>query len=573
MKRYFNLILWSMALITMTSCLDLDPKDQLADPNLWGKPGDFASFANQMYGWTNSFNEMVYSNGPHGDKRSDILCDKSGFNTFSNGQYGIPASSAISTGNYKSFYDHINRCNILLERSEGYAGNSADIAQPVGEAHFFRAYTYFELLSIYGDVIIVDHVLDTDSPLLKAGRDDRLDVARFIIADLHAAASSLKPKSELEQGRVSREAAWAFLSRVALYEASWQKFHKDNTTAANELYTEAIDAAKQVLGKFSLFYNSILGTDSYRYLFTLEDAVCNPAGLTKSANNEFIFSRCYTIEKPIGLNITKETFNNAQMSTRKFVDMFLCQDGLPIDKSKLYDGSNEKMNSEWTNRDNRMSNVLMRPHDTFWNNEANTSRTKWDDSDRSHAAITDYKPASGGTGYYTHKYSAERTVTSNYESYDYPVIRYAEVLLNLAEALYERDGRISDEDLAATVNLTRRRVNPDMPALTNSFVSSNGLDMRTELRRERTIELFNEGFRLDDLKRWKTAETEMPMDLCGITLTGEFARTWTQNTLPLNNKNQVVYETGRQFLNKHYLYPLPADQVQLNPNLGQNPGW
>lgn len=573
MKRYFNLILWSMALITMTSCLDLDPKDQLADPNLWGKPGDFASFANQMYGWTNSFNEMVYSNGPHGDKRSDILCDKGGFNTFSNGQYGIPASSALSTGNYKSFYDHINRCNILLERSEGYAGNSADIAQPVGEAHFFRAYTYFELLSIYGDVIIVDHVLDTDSPLLQAGRDDRLDVARFIIADLHAAASSLKPKSELEQGRVSREAAWAFLSRVALYEASWQKFHKDNTTVANELYTEAIDAAKQVLGKFSLFYNSILGTDSYRYLFTLEDAVCNPAGLTKSANNEFIFSRCYTIEKPIGLNITKETFNNAQMATRKFVDLFLCQDGLPIGKSKLYDGSNEKMDSEWANRDNRMANVLMRPHDTFWNNEANTSRTKWDDSDRAHAAITDYKPASGGTGYYTHKYSAERTVTSNYESYDYPIIRYAEVLLNLAEALYERDGRISDEDLAATVNLTRRRVNPEMPALTNSFVSSNGLDMRTELRRERTIELFNEGFRLDDLKRWKAAETEMPMDLCGITLTGEFARTWTQNILPLNDKSQVVYESGRQFQTKHYLYPLPADQVQLNPNLGQNPGW
>ena len=231
------------------------------------------------------------------------------------------------------------------------------------------------------------------------------------------------------------------------------------------------------------------------------------------------------------------------------------------------------MNSEWANRDNRMANVLMRPHDTFWNNDANTSRTKWDDSDRSHAAITDYKPASGGTGYYTHKYSAERTVTSNYESYDYPIIRYAEVLLNLAEALYERDGRISDEDLAATVNLTRRRVNPDMPLLTNSFISSNDLDMRTELRRERTIELFNEGFRLDDLKRWKTAETEMPMDLCGITLTGEFARTWTQNTLPLNDKSQVVYESGRQFQTKHYLYPLPADQVQLNPNLGQNPGW
>lgn len=573
MKRIFNIILWSAAMLSATSCLDLDPKDQLADSNLWGKPGDFQSFSNQMYGWTNSFNEIVMSKGHHGDKRSDLLCDKGGFNSYSNGLFSIPATSAAESGNYKSYYDRINRCCILLSRSEGYSGNPADITQAVGEAHFFRAYVYYELLTLYGDVIIVDHVLDTDDPLLYARRNDRLDVAQFIVDDLKAAAKHLKPKSELEQGRVGREAAWAMLSRVALYEASWQKFHKNNTTAANDLYTVAIDAARQVLGKFELFYNATLATESYRYLFILEDAVCNPAGLTKSANKEFILSRCYTIDKPIGLNITKETFANAQMATRKFVDMFLCQDGLPIDRSTGYNATNDKMDSEWENRDNRLSNILMRPHGTYWNNEATTSRTTWNDGDRTHAFTTDYKPSSGGTGYYTHKYSAERTVTTNYESYDFPVIRYAEVLLNLAEALYERDGSISDDDLRATVNLTRKRVNPNMPDLTNSFVTANGLDMRTELRRERTVELFNEGFRADDLKRWKTAETEMPMDLCGITLSGEYAREWTLNTLPLNAQGQVVYESGRQFRTKHYLYPLPADQVQLNANLGQNPEW
>jgi len=559
--------------IASTACVDLEPFDQLSDSNLWEKPGDFESFANQMYGWTNSYNEIVYSNGPHGDKRSDLLCDKGGFNIFSNGQFNIPAGSDKSTGHYTDFYKHIRRCNILIQNAATYPGNPADIAQPLGEAYFFRAYTYYELLTIYGDAIIVDHVLDTDDPLLYAKRNDRADVAEMIASDLDNASRLLKHFSELEKGRVSREAAYAFLSRAALYEASWQKFHKNNTGKANHFYDIAINAASKVLDKFDLFYNSTLGSESYRYLFILEDEKCNPAGVTKSANTEFIFSRCYNAENPINLNITKETFANAQIASRKFADMFLCQDGLPIEISGIYDSSNTYMDSEWANRDNRMSNILMKPHGVYWNNEPTTSRTSWDDNDRTHAATTNYIPGSGSTGYYTHKYSAERLVTSKYESYDYPIIRYAEVLLNYAEALYERDGHIADEDLAISINKTRKRVNPNMPDITNKFVNENGLDMRTEIRRERTIELFNEGFRIDDLKRWKTAETEMPMDICGITLSGEYAREWTLNTLPLNSKGQVIYESGRQFKQKHYLYPLPSDQIQLNPNLGQNPEW
>lgn len=570
-KNILTLSLAGMALMT-TSCLNLEPKDQLSDGNLWEKPGDFTSFANQMYGWTNTYNQIVYSNGPHGDKRSDLLCDKGSYNIYSNGQNGIPAGSSLSDGNYTDFYNHIRRCNILLQNAAGY-GNVNDITQAIGEAYFFRAYTYYELLTIYGDAIIVDHVLDTDDPLLYAGRNDRLDVAKFIVSDLKNATEYLKARNELDEGRVSKEAAWAFLSRAALYEASWQKFHKNNTTEANALYTEAVNAANEVIGKFSLFYNSVLGTQSYRYLFILEDAMCNPAGLTKQNNNEFIFERCYNDENPIGLDVTKQTFNNAQMATRKFVDMFLCQDGLPIETSKVFDSSNAQMVTEWKNRDNRMSNVLLQPGGTYWTIDDGKCRTTWDDNDRAHALTTNYEPSSGGTGYYTQKYSSERLVTSRYETYNYPIIRYAEVLLNYAEALFERDGQISDDDLLRSVNLTRKRVNPQMPDLTNSFVSSNGLDMRTEIRRERTIELFNEGFRIDDLKRWKTAETEMPMDLCGITLTGEYAEKWTSNALPLNDKNQVIFESGRQFRERNYLYPLPSDQMQLNPNLGQNPGW
>lgn len=108
--------------------------------------------------------------------------------------------------------------------------------------------------------------------------------------------------------------------------------------------------------------------------------------------------------------------------------------------------------------------------------------------------------------------------------------------------------------------------------MTNELTQAHGLDMRTEIRRERTVELFNEGFRIDDLKRWKTAENEMPQTMLGIKWKGTEYESWN-TTFSLNDEGCVVVETGRQWADKNYLYPLPSDQLQLNPTLGQNPGW
>ena len=96
--------------------------------------------------------------------------------------------------------------------------------------------------------------------------------------------------------------------------------------------------------------------------------------------------------------------------------------------------------------------------------------------------------------------------------------------------------------------------------------------MREEIRRERTVELVLEGFRIDDLKRWKIAEIEMPQDILGIKKTGtDYAKENLSYSTDLNGC--IIVETGRKWEEKNYLYPLPADQLQLNPNLGQNFGW
>lgn len=165
--------------------------------------------------------------------------------------------------------------------------------------------------------------------------------------------------------------------------------------------------------------------------------------------------------------------------------------------------------------------------------------------------------------------------------YDRHLIRYAEVLLIYAEAVYEKSEAISDNDLDLSINKLRDRVN--MPHLTNAFVITNGLNMRNEIRRERTVELALEGFRYDDIRRWKTAESELPQDVKGIKITGTDWATKSPYNDPsyltkVDANGFLIAETGRKFdPAKDYLQPLPTKEVAFyNANgkvLEQNQGW
>ena len=553
--------------------LDLSPLDQIGGENFWKSSNDFKVFANQFYSWRRDFGSAVYDS-PHSDKRSDILTSSTP-NLFSNGNNTIPAAD----GNYSGAFRRIREVNVLLTAAASY-NKPEEIAQYVAEARFFRAYVYFDLLQLYGDVTIVDHILETTSPELSAPRNSRSEVADFIIADLQAAAPSLPLQSAIQSvdaGRVTKGTAQAFLSRVALYEGTWQKF-RNNTARATALLDIAAKAAKEVItsNQYNLFKPTALGDSALKYLFILEDAKSNPAGLKKIDNKEYIFvNRHDEVLNPIGQNITHESFANVQYITRKFANLYLTKNGLPIDNpnNTQFQGY-ATMVSEYQNRDNRMRYTLMPAGKPYW--RENKPRVTWlgDAADLASAAYTSFQPTYN-SGYHNQKWAAERFVPSMSEGYDFPIIRYAEVLLNYSEAVFERDGAISDEDLNISLNLVRNRVNTTMPKLSNAFVATNSLDMRTEIRRERTIELFNEGFRIDDLKRWKTAEIEMPQDMLGIKWTGtQFQTAWTAaSTRAKNTEGALIMETGRTWADRNYLYPLPADQLKLNPNLKQNSGW
>jgi len=556
--------------------MNLDPMDSMGDNLVWNKADNFQLFANQFYGWTRDLGSGTdyqngISDGVHSDYRSDLVCTNS-VNTYSQGTNAIPEKD----GNFTALYKRIYYTNLLLKNAGDFS-NQAAIATPKGEAYWFRAYLHFELVQIYGDAQILTEPLDIDNSQLYGSRSNRSAVIDQCVSDLRQAAELL-PETAAEEGRLCKDAAYAMLSRVALYEGTWQKFHNNNSTRANELLTIAKNAAKQVIDNkhYSLFYNADLVNtgvnninQSYRYMFNLEDVQDNPAGLLKKDNTEYIFSHRHRDTDKMTLNVTHAMMANTCFITRKMANMYLCSDGLPIEKSPLFQGYTQAA-SEFQNRDARMDNTMLWHGEQYWNNDGKW-RTTWTADDLNSSLTCN---ARSNSGYQSQKWGVECQVADYYESMDYPVIRYAEVLLNYAEAAYELSENISDADLDLSLNLVRRRVNPSMPKLTNSFVSTNGLSMREEIRRERTVELFLEGFRIDDLKRWKTAETEMPQDQLGVKVKNTwFESNWTGQSRSLNGDGCIVMYGGRTWAQKNYLYPLPQDQRQLNPNLSQNPGW
>ena len=567
------------SVFVMNSCMDFEPEDKMGDGQVWNSQDNFQLFANQFYSWLRDLQAGDYqsglTDGVHSDFRSDLICTNTE-NVYSMGTFTKPATD----GCYASLYKRIYYTNLLILHADEFGRKK--VGAPLGEAYFFRAYLYFELVQIYGDVILLTKPLDINSEKLLGARDSRTLVIDQVLADLDSAAVYL-PELPYEDGRLCKDAAYAMAGRVALYEGTWEKFHKSdmwqtgdvNSTSNSErvaaLLHKAITSSEKVMtnAHYQLFSNATLAEKSYHYLFILEDAAqCNPANVGKSANKEYIIKKRHRAGDKLPLNVTHAMTNNILWYTRKFANMHLCQDGLPIDKSTQFAGYTLP-NDEFKNRDNRMLMNMLQHGENYWTNDGKW-RTSWTDADLANSLVNS---ATGGTGYHNKKWGVERQVDDYYESMDWPVLRYAEVLLNWAEAKYEYDGHINDGDLNRSLNLVRRRSNPKMTPLTNALVDGNGLNMREEIRRERTVELILEGFRLDDLKRWATAKKEMPMDQEGVLYNDWFQANWPSCPYAISTNGCVLLYTGRQWDDKNNLYPLPSDQLQLNPTMEQNPGW
>ena len=545
----------SIFLVLTVACtsLDLGPKDQLSDASFWKTPDQFQSAANDFY-------FGLQGAGNYTEVNSDIAfgtaqaSSESYPSAVSNGSYLPPANSDL----WNNSYTGIRGTNYLLKKA-AESGLGAAIDRWAGETRFFRAYHYWHLAKTYGGAPLITGVLDVTSPEVYTPRSTQKEIIDFIIADLDTATAKLVKQSQLsgsELGRVTQGAALALKARAALYQATWFKYHGGGDPTP--YLAAAVSAAEQLIasGEYQLYTDK--GAQSYKYLFILQG----------DDSKEVILARRYYAGRYTH-NWTRELWFNFMIPTKTLADLYLCTDGLPATSSPLFQGYDSLETREFQNRDPRMAMTFIVPGDSIYA-DGGVWAIKYPGFAGTNATRT---------GYMIRKFLDETLAATQFQgAYDFKEFRYGEVLLILAEALYERDGQISDADLTRTINVLRSRVG--MPALTNSFVTTNGLSMLTEIRRERTVELAFEGFRRDDLRRWKSAELLMPLAIRGVKFNKEYQ---TRNPglvvgvdIQLDANGFVVAEpaSARQFLPKHYLDPIPLQQIQLSHGtLTQNPGW
>lgn len=571
-------------LFGLSSCqgtfLDLEPLDTRTNVVYFKKASDFKEYAtgfySQLIGWQSRYGS-IYN---YMDSSTDLSTYLGYSSDVARGAIQVP----VNDDRWKKCFENIRTVNILFEKAKAYPGSQEEIKEYLSEAYFFRAYTYFYLLKFYGGVPIVTTVLDVNSEELTGPRKSRYEVVNFILSDLDKAFEGLPKEQNIpatEKGRISYYGAKAFKARVLLYEATWRKYNGTSTDYAgsagpvseqvNAFLDEAVSLCDEVMtnGKYSIWNQngvSSMQKMSNRYLFCLEDADSNPAGLTKASNNEFIIYGVYDKGlRPGSINLN-QTLQKMDVS-RKLVDLFVCTDGLPISKSPRFKGY-KNPGDEFQARDNRLKSYIEEP-------------------------AADKSLNDGRSGYRSKKFEAVNRSNLE-ESANYPVLRLAEVYVTYAEALYERNGEITDAQLSRSINILRNRAG--IANLTNELVTGNELNMLDEIRRERTVELYMEGYRFDDLKRWGIAEKELNQSRCGMvvggadyptafvddsgTPTSKYAKnTYVWGEERVNTKYGLLScvvldsKSNYNFKKMHYLWPIPQRQIDMNPTLKQNPGY
>ena len=534
-------------LLTCCNKLDLNPESDLNDNDFWNTETDLTNACNRLY-------ETLPGNWI--DNRGDDNLNQ-GANSTSNGTWVIPNTSDEWTNRYKD----IRTANNILEKGVKAKVTDAVKNRYFGEARFFRAYSYFLLIQKYGDVPLVLRTLDKNSPELSSARAPRADVMKVIYDDLDFAAAWLPARASLaatQWGRVMKSTALGMKARVALYEGTREKFRGE---AGWQTHLQAaVDAANQVMTQGHTLFAD------YTKLFVHDGE--------GAANKENIFVKIYGVSNTnviLGHNFSRDLENGRIAITRNLIRQYLYTDGLPAfntdntpvaTPSPLFvpEGSEASYNNIFDNRDPRLVTAAFKNGETAYKGPWVPTLT-----------------TGSRTGFASKKgFNNDDWVINNGGTTDRILMRYAEILLILAEAKFELNGSISDADLNLTVNALRTRAGMAVK-LTNAFVTANNLSMREEIRRERTVELALEGFRYDDLIRWKTAETVLPKEILGAKF---IATDWpgtVASQLKLNSDNVIISEAAatRKFLaNRDYLYPVPLNEITTSgDNVSQNPNW
>lgn len=556
MKNYLNkYIVMAFAFASvLSSCenenfLDRFPQDRFSEQTYFKSENDLKLYSNQFYG---SLPVEFSSN----DGASDNMASTNR-NSFIAGTYIVPASG----GGWS--WGTIRSCNFFLKRAALSEVDQAIKNKYIAEVRLFRALYYWQKVVTFGDVPIYETDLNELSPELYAPQNTHKEVMDFVLKDLDFAVANL-PNSSSEN-RLHKYAAMALKSRICLWEGTFRKYHG---LGDQQVFLQAaVDASQAVIssGVYALYSTGNPNSD-YRNLF-LQDNLTN--------NKESILSTIY-ITNISTTNHTRTVSGAGSGFTKDFVRSYLCKDGLPTALSLFYAGENTPMD-EIKDRDPRYAQTIASPGYVMTQNPDGTQIILARPAIGTVATSTGYQIIKGRS-------SDPALFNANQDNIDRFIFRYAEVLLNNAEAKAEL-GQLNQVSVDATINKLRQRVGmPNMTIATlvqdpNSIFPTIPLLLQ-EVRRERRVELAGDGFRFNDLLRWKAGKLlENPEVILGMKLTPAYKATYPASqvsSVPLNANGYIrVYTnvTNWKWNDKMYLYPLPIDQLTLNPKLKQNPGW
>lgn len=608
--------------LMLSSCSDFLDKAPISDNVNEG----FFTSANQLEAYCNAKYNLLPGHGKSTTDFGYFSTDNNSDNqagTDANDNFIPQRIQVPSEGSYEKMKD-VRDCNLFLTTTEEnikngtLSGSDKLSIHYIGEMFFFRAYLYFGFLKQFGDFPIIETVLtdeDYAANVEANKRRPRNEVARFILSDLDKAIARLEPKSSSICGktRINRETAYLFKSRVALYEASWERYHsgtarvpggpgwpgKDFTGDLNSEITFFLDEAKKAAFQVASVID--LETD-YAGMFNTTDC---------SSQKEILLWRMYSAEAKVqnlvlgslhGNEVTKSgavIMNGGNTGyTRSLVESFLMVSGKP-----WYAAGNEYMGdkdlkSVCENRDLRLVTSMYKTDDVI----------QGDRKFQFPAFTTTGSIQKATTGYIPRKGWLDNDVAIN-SPYPLalPVFRVAEAYLNYIEADYMDNNQLDEnsdkywralrkragisEDYQATIKATDLTKEIDLAKYSGADLVDETL---YNIRRERRCEFIAEGMRLDDLYRWRSLDHMKNYHTEGMNYWDEMAAQYANVDATFNLSpaeyvylrpywNNVAAKDGYTFEEANYLSPLSYDVFRLStPEPGgnvstsvvyQNPGW
>lgn len=557
MERFKYLII--LFLLIGASCnknyLNKLPLDSPSSGNFFSNQDELELAINGAYTylWWMGQNNVPYQ--MYLDATTDIAWSRGNYADVQNVQAGNFTSQEPIFGSvWSQMYKGIAACNNILQNMNRAKAvvTPAFYTSIQAQALFLRSYYYFYLIELYGDVPWVTTMLPLDSADL--GQTSKAQIATDLYTDLDSSTANLPVSwGGGDVGRATKGAALTLKARIALDDGDYQTAAQASK-AVIDLDAYSIDPNYQQLFHYA-------GKSSSEIILNLPFL----SGVHVNAIPQIEgprFAPGYSILVP----------------TQRLVDLYECTDGKPIDQSPIYDP-----NHPFRNRDPRLDESIIRPGAWFDNFlfQTNPDSTKTyqvvggDTTRVTNLEVTN--PYATFTGYLWRKYLDSTDIPQNVTSsqQDFILMRYAEVLLTYAESKIELNQ--IDQSVIDAINLVRTRPSVHMPPV---FLGMTQEDLRNIVRYEWTVEFADEGFRLFEIRRWKSAEHILPGNVYGRRTKPH----WFDAVTPqIDQWQNVVYPNANSLFNiisvnvfdpsKNYLWPIPQTEIDVNHNLKQNPGY